>query len=456
MLSLLLVIAIGMSFIVHNERQSAINQMNKWAEFAFGIIHAGLLSNEFDTKSTKNQLLSQWKVSLNQLALDHHFVIQIIGENDEKILYFPHQKNVTDTIQSDSGRISRLFSVDPLSIEKTFPQQLSLPVRVMIEVRPILDLAVIKQRILTFLGMMSLLAILMYSTIKIMTARFLRELDAINKGFYSIEKGHYRTSLPDFYFTELTRISGSYNNAVDQLEKVRRENQTLAERLLWLQEEERQYLAQELHDELGQSISAIKVMCVSMQKSEQKSVQQVNQQTDESALSMRFQSITDICDHLYTVVRDLMKRLRPTVLDELGLKAALEEVVNTWRQRYDELEISLYCEDSVEQCNDNTNINVYRIVQESLTNTVKHADAQHIDISLREYHSSSRPWAANTFYQLEIIDDGKGFNSADKRFGYGLIGMRERVKSMGGTLEITSSPGAGTTISVQIPARTGK
>ena len=169
---------------------------------------------------------------------------------------------------------------------------------------------------------------------------------------------------------------------------------------------------------------------------------------------VRLKSITDICDHLYTVMRDLMKRLRPTILDELGLKAALEEVVSNWRQRNTELEISLSCDEGVEKCDDTININVYRIVQESLTNTVKHAEAQNIDISLREYHSSSRPWAGNTYYQLDIVDDGQGFNVADKRFGFGLVGMRERVKSMGGTLEIKSTPGVGTTISIQIPVNT--
>ncbi|MEE9413066.1 MAG: sensor histidine kinase [Methylococcales bacterium] len=454
LLSLLLVIAIGMSFMAHIERESIINHMNQRAEFALEIIGAGLLSNEFDKENANNQLLSHWGNSLRQLALFHHLSIQITGGNDQPILDFPHQKDAANSLQN-ADLISRLFSVNPLSIEKKFPQQRSAPIRVMIEVRPIVDHALIKWRLFTFLSVMTLLAILVYSTIKIMTARFLRGLDVINNGVNSVEKGHYLTQLPEFYFSELTRISDTYNQAVDKLEKRRRENQTLAERLLWLQEEERQYLAQELHDELGQSISAIKVLCVSMQKTEQQSALQVTQNAGESALSMRFQSITDICDHLYTVVRDLMKRLRPTVLDELGLNAALEEVVNTWRQRYDELEISFYCEDSVKQCSDNTNINIYRIVQESLTNTAKHADAQHIDISLREYHDSSRPWVANTFYQLDIIDDGVGFNIADKRFGYGLVGMRERVKSMGGTLEITSAPGAGATISVQIP-RTGK
>ncbi len=456
MLSLLLVIAIGISFMVHVERELILNQMNQRAELALKMIDAGLLSNQIDQDRTKNQPLSQWKISLNQLALHHHLAIQVTGGNDQKIQYFPDQKQETNILQNDADWISRLFSVDSLSIEKKYPQQLAPQIKAMIEVTPMVDLALIKRRLFIFLSVMTLLAILVYATIKIMTARFLRGLDHINKGINAVEKGHYQAQLPDFYFAELTRISDSYNQAVDKLEKRRCENQTLAERLLWLQEEERQYLAQELHDELGQSISAIKVMCVSMQRSEQKSVSQVNQKAGGSVLATRFQSITDICDHLYTVVRDLMKRLRPTVLDELGLKAALEEVVNTWRQRYDELEISLYCEDSVEQCSDSTNINVYRIVQESVTNTVKHADAQHIDISLREYHSSSRPWAANTFYQLDIIDDGKGFNAADKRFGYGLVGMRERVKSMGGTLEITSSPGAGTTISVHIPAKTGK
>ena len=455
LLSLLLVIAIGMSFMAHTERQSMIHQMNQRVVFAMESIDAGLLGGNFAGDATKNQLLSKWMVSFNQLALHHHLVIQISGGNDRQILYFPYQQKDTNIIQNDSDWISRWFSVRSQKIKTTYPQGLSPAIKVMIDVRPMADVALVKQRIFTFLCLMILLAVLVYAVIKIMTGRFLKELNAINKGINSVEQGHYTMQLPDFYFSELARISDSYNQAVDKLEKVRHENQTLAERFLWLQEEERQFLAQELHDELGQSISAIKVMCVNMQKSGQQLSQESDQKNSELALTMRFKSITDICDHLYTVVRDLMKRLRPTVLDELGLKAALEEVANNWRQRYGELEISLYCEESVEKFDDNTNINIYRIVQESLTNTVKHADAKHIDISLREFHSSSRPWVSNTYYQLDIVDDGKGFNATDKRFGFGLVGMRERVKSMGGTLEIKSSSGAGVNISVKIPAKTG-
>jgi two-component system sensor histidine kinase UhpB len=454
LLSLLVVVAIGMSFMAHTERQSIIRQMNQRAALAMEIINVGLVGHELNKASAKNQLLTQWKISLNQLASHHHLAIHISDGNDQQILYFPNQKNITNANQNDSDWVGRMFSVKSQTIKKTFQQGSSPAIKVMIDASPMVDVALIKQRIFTFLILMTLLATLVYAAIKIMTARFLKELNVINNGINYVEKGHYRMQLPEFYFSEIAHISDSYNQAVDQLEKARRENQTLAERFLWLQEEERQFLAQELHDELGQSISAIKVMCVTMQKTEQQASQQSGQKSKESALAFRFKSITDICDHLYTVVQDLMKRLRPTILDELGLKAALEEVVNTWRQRYAELEISLYCEESVEKFDDNININVYRIVQESLTNTVKHADARHINISLREYHNSSRPWVANTYYQLDIVDDGKGFNATDKRFGFGLVGMRERVKSMGGTLEIRSSCGAGTTISVQIPAKT--
>jgi two-component system sensor histidine kinase UhpB len=451
--------------MVHTERRSIVNQMNQRAALIFEIIDAGLHAQQVSNDSTTDQIFSQRLVLLGRLALHHHLTIQLSAGVDSQILYFPRQQLVRSISPDDFDWVGNLLSVQSLSVEKIFPQQQSSPIKVLIEAEPVVDITLIKQRLLTFLSVMALLAVLVYTAINILTARFLRELDVINKGIKQIETGHYRTQLPDFYFSELTRLSDSYNLAADKLEKRRLENQTLAERLLWLQEQERQFLAQELHDELGQSISAIKVMCVSMQAVGQavvrttgqttgKKVEQVaDQQANDAMLSARFQSITDICDHLYTVVRDLMKRLRPTVLDELGLKAALEEVVNNWRQRYCELEISLYCDNSVERCDDTIKINVYRIVQESLTNTVKHADAQHIDISLREYHSNSRPWAENTYYQLDIIDDGKGFNAADKRFGFGLVGMRERVNSMGGRLEISSSPGVGTTILVQVPSK---
>ena len=223
----------------------------------------------------------------------------------------------------------------------------------------------------------------------------------------------------------------------------------MAERLLKLQEDERQYLAQELHDELGQSISAIKVMSVAMKNADQQS--QAFPGEGNSDLSKRSQAITEICDHLYTVIRDLMKQLRPTVLDELGLQAALHELVENWQQRLHGVDIQFECDDQVEKYSQFSKMNLYRIVQECLTNSVKHADASQIAIKLFEYSQTKRSWTENRYIQLEITDNGKGFDSERKRFGYGLAGMRERAKSMGGQLMIESKPGTGTEIRVHVP-----
>jgi len=442
---MLLVIAIGLSFMVHTERQSVVNQMNQRAVFVLEMIREGLHNGQIKLGSTNHDTTTDCVFPLTQIAQHYHVSIQLVGEDNQAILDCPQYQFRDNPQQNYIEWVGQVFSVEPLTIEETFSKHLTVSVKMVVSVFPEIDIVVIKQRLFSFLSVMGLLAVLVFSAIKIMTTRLLNELNVVNKALKRVESGHYCTQLPDFYFVELSELSDSYNRAVAQLEKHRRENQTLADRLLWLQEKERRYLAQELHDELGQSISAIKVMCVSMRNSGQTTRQ------NNHALAAQCQSITAICDHLYTVVRDLMKRLRPTVLDELGLKAALEEIVNSWRQRQTDLDICFSCGDSVEQCSDNIKINLYRIVQESLTNTVKHADSNRIEIRLREFHSRSRPWASSKYLQLDIVDDGKGFNAADKRFGYGLAGMRERVKSMGGTLTIDSQPGAGTAITVQVP-----
>ena len=437
--------------MLHTERQTLKRQMLERTNHALEVISLGLASAEHLSQAIypiNHNPLSKWGIPLNQLSQQNHLTILVTDLSTQKVLYRSPPITENNQQQSPYQWVNFLIAIKPLRTDKTLPQ--SAPVNVTIYAEPGPDLLIINKKIVSFLVLMALLGILVYSIIKIITSRFQRELNGINKAIKQIKRGHYNLQLPDLYFVELNEISDSYNQSIDQLEKIRRENQTLAERLLWLQEEERQYLAQELHDELGQSISAIKVMCVSMQKSAQNGTAPTNQQNNQ-ALAKRYQSITDICDHLYTVVRDLMKQLRPTVLDELGLKAALEEIVENWQQRQLTMDISLSCSESIEQCSDSIKINIYRIVQESLTNIMKHADAQHIQIKLCEYQSQSRPWTANNYYQLTIIDDGTGFNTANKRFGFGIVGMRERVKSMGGTLEIDSNPGAGTTISVQVP-----
>jgi len=197
---------------------------------------------------------------------------------------------------------------------------------------------------------------------------------------------------------------------------------------LEIQEDERRRLAQELHDELGQSLTAIKVMAVTAARPKAN----IKQSTD---------AIIDTCNHLMTVVRSMMHQLHPLVLTELGLKATLEDLINHWAIRQPTLKISLDCAHVADMLDAKIAIQLFRVVQECLTNTVRHAGATHASIRLAiDQH----------ILQLIVSDNGQGSANSEKT-GFGLLGMKERINSLGGELTLQSQPQQGMTILASIP-----
>jgi two-component system sensor histidine kinase UhpB len=431
-----LIVLIGAAAIIQNERLTIQLDMQQRLQMLLLILKADSASlqttivNEHNNLPLVALLASQQAMSIQiSNVLNGQSVLTVAADNDS-------------SIQADW--LEAMLSVKPLSWDK----QLILPMfspavqqQLVLQVNPRYNHALVRQRLQIFLALMfTMIAFIGAATLNMLSS-LKRALRRVQDSIFNIQRGNYSTRLSAFPFGELNDISTTYNSAMDRLETVRQENRTLAERLLQVQENERQMLAQELHDELGQSISGIKVMCVSMSA------------TATADNQSKLKLVTDICDHLYTVVRELMRELRPTVLDELGLKTALEEIVETWQQRHPGMEIILNCDNSVDACSDTLRINLYRIVQESLTNIVKYAQAQHVTISLTESFNRSKPWIANTFVHLDIVDDGKGFDTTAKRLGFGLIGIRERVNSMAGSMQLNSALEQGTSISIQIPNR---
>jgi two-component system, NarL family, sensor histidine kinase UhpB len=158
------------------------------------------------------------------------------------------------------------------------------------------------------------------------------------------------------------------------------------------------------------------------------------------------QRIVAGADHAYRAAGDLVRRLRPAALDELGLVAALEAVVDRWRQSHPDLAVHLSTGGELDSLGESVNLAIYRIVQESLTNCVRHAHARRLDIDLT---CGSGPGAAVV---LEIRDDGAGMQqSAAQARGNGLAGMRERVTLLDGRFELLSAPEQGVTIRIEIP-----
>jgi signal transduction histidine kinase len=224
-----------------------------------------------------------------------------------------------------------------------------------------------------------------------------------------------------------------------ELTQLMKQNHGLLKRILAVQEEERKRLALDLHDDLGQYLNAIKVQATSLF---------TTPSTHEEFTKTAF-LIVSTADHAYQAARQMIHTLRPVALDELGLAAALEHLVNTWRQnnQYTQTptEYSLYIKGEIDHLNEPMNIAIFRIVQEALTNIAKYAQANQANINIIKTSEK---------ITLDITDDGLGFDPNNKQKGYGLLGMQERAEAFNGEMKIASALHGGTTVSIFFPYST--
>ncbi len=217
-------------------------------------------------------------------------------------------------------------------------------------------------------------------------------------------------------------------------------NRRLAHEHLRVQERERKHLARELHDELAQYSNAIKLDAIALRDAPH---------GDGAGIDAAGDRIVQSVDHMHTAVSDMIRRLRPAGLDELGLVAALEQAVARWRMRLPRTQISFVAAGDFADVGELATLTIYRFVQEALTNCSKHAAATQIDITLdRGAH------VRDTAHEIhvEVRDDGHGADPRIPVQGFGLSGMRERVTLMGGELQIDTSPGKGFRLSAQLPS----
>jgi signal transduction histidine kinase/ligand-binding sensor domain-containing protein len=253
------------------------------------------------------------------------------------------------------------------------------------------------------------------------------------------------TVLPPFYrtfwFIGLAILSfgvvgfALYKRRVSELERRRTAQEEFSRRLINAHESERRRIAAELHDSLGQSLAMIKNSAV------------FGSQTAEDLPAAREQlaEISTQSAHAIAEVREIAYNLRPYLLDRLGLTKAIRSLLNKTADAYPIKVISEV--DEVDEFFPNeAEISIYRIVQESLNNVIKHSDASEVKVSVEESERA---------VIIKIEDDGKGFdvnaeNNGDNRGGFGLFGMAERVRMLGGTIAIESETGKGTKILIKI------
>lgn len=218
----------------------------------------------------------------------------------------------------------------------------------------------------------------------------------------------------------------------NELRESRRQLRSLSVFLQTVREEERKRIARELHDELGQALTALKIDLDWLGG-------QHAMQDDKVAEKLR--SMGKVLGNTVESVRRIAEDLRPGMLDDLGLAAAIEWQVEQFQER-----TGIRCKLSMNRdefdLDDRVATSVFRIIQETLTNATRHASADVVNITVEENNGE---------ICLEVRDNGKGFQFAPKKRSYGLLGMRERVNMLGGKMEILSKPGDGTSVRAAIP-----
>ncbi|HTS22334.1 MAG TPA: histidine kinase [Casimicrobiaceae bacterium] len=218
------------------------------------------------------------------------------------------------------------------------------------------------------------------------------------------------------------------------------ENRRLERANVRLVEDERRRLARELHDELGQNLNAIKLDAVCVRELAG---------AEPAAARSSAASIIDLVDRVQRTVGDMVRRLRPTGLDELGLAAALEDCVDGWRRRMPETRFELAVPTQPSDWGEPVNIALYRLVQEALTNVARHARARRVAVQLTSEEGGDAPQVQTLV--LQITDDGVGAAGAAAGQGLGLVGMRERVESLGGVFDASSPAQGGFRIVARLP-----
>jgi signal transduction histidine kinase len=276
------------------------------------------------------------------------------------------------------------------------------------------------------------LCILMFVTIN----RMLRPAHRIVSGLEQMREGDLDLRLPEFDIAEWKRTSQAINALAGSQQQTLAENQRLAFKLMNVQEEEHRYISRELHDEFGQCLAGINAVTTSIAQTAKK---------DCPALLEEISSISHITAHMMTALRNLLTRLRPADVDELGLTTSLNQLVRSWNQRSgDQTNYRIAIEGDIDGLPEPLPVNIYRIVQECLTNIAKHAQAGQAVISL----SYLNPATLN----LVIQDDGIAETTTfEHTMGMGLLGIHERVTALGGSAKLQTQHQGGLIVTILLP-----
>lgn len=280
----------------------------------------------------------------------------------------------------------------------------------------------------------------------VLFGRVLGPLTGVARGLADLERRNYRVRLPRPQPQELAAITDRFNALAQALDAVRTENETLNRRLITAQDDERKRTALELHDEVGPSLFGLKANASSIASAAAGLPDPVGCKLNE-----RVRDSLAIIEHLQAINRSMLNRLRPMALGHVPLRDILCELVQDRARQQPQTAFAFSADKLMRSYGEAIDLTVYRCVQESLTNVIRHAQAKEASVALCETAVDANAGDEGaTQLTLTVRDDGRGIDPTAP-LGFGIRGMQERVQALGGSYKVESAPGRGTCVRIAIP-----
>lgn len=300
------------------------------------------------------------------------------------------------------------------------------------------EIAEIWQGIVTQLIVGTVVTIALLLITVFVVDRSLGPVNELARAMGKIGAGEYGIRVKPGGSPEIAAMCSELNHLAVALKRADDDKRSLAARVVSLQDTERKGIAAELHDEFGPHLFALRAHASSLANLAR------NDEPDLSAVRAAGQAIHQQINALQQSNRNVLARLRPVGLSELGLRTALEVLIRHWREIRPQVEIVSSVSPEIGGTDETTDLTIYRIVQEALTNAFRHSKATRINVVIE-------PDREQRAIQVRIEDNGVGLNSDDAN-GFGLTGMRERAMALGGRLAV-SSTNKGVRVEAIVPLR---
>jgi two-component system sensor histidine kinase UhpB len=434
---LLLVMLLGTLLLLRNAREQVRAEVESVSIMVTQI--ASPVAMIFARPNSRN-----WSHTMGLSGIEHLRHIRISFYNKSgALLYSKAHTNKPGLEDSPPQWFEDLMTrnLTPIKLERDLIYEGAVEGRVIIEADPSYEVAEVWNDTIGLFGLVVVFFVSVNILVFWAVGRALKPVGQILEALNELEKGNLDARLPAFELKELSSISQKFNGMAETLQTSITRNHRLSQQLIYLQEEERKSLARDLHDELGQCLTAIMADGTALLRLSESKLPEGRASAE---------AIVSVTQYVMGLLRAMLQRLRPDVLDGLGLLPAIEELVSNWRQRNAGVTLATNYSGDLDNLSDALRITAYRVVQECLTNISRHASAHKVILQVL-----CKDEASGASLTIGVEDDGKGFDP-ERSEGFGLSGMRERVQGLGGTFELKSTIGSGTRIAVRIPVQEEK